>query len=257
MARPTKPKDLKPKAEGTPEVAAVPAAPTGAAPALDLKYIVMLIVIVLASLVGSAGSTYLTYTLLVQPEIAHMAKTVAASGGEEADGGEEHVEAPQVGMNLELDEFMVNLRQEAGSTGNQYLRAKMSLSVKVPDVENCYAQEHHAQAAGAPVVAAKLPEGGTIAGAAAPAADRTTLAEGHGEGGGPSCTDIFKGNMAKYVPTVRDVINAALMKRTAAQLATIEGQEGLKDEIKESLNAIMAPHYEVLRVNFEDFIIQR
>jgi flagellar basal body-associated protein FliL len=47
------------------------------------------------------------------------------------------------------------------------------------------------------------------------------------------------------------------MKRTASQLASAEGQEVLKDEIKEQLTQVMAPEYEVLRVNFQDFIIQR
>jgi hypothetical protein len=95
--------------------------------------------------------------------------------------------------------------------------------------------------------------GGQIVGAAAPV-DRTLIAE---EGGGPTCEQIFKNNMGKYVPTIRDVINASLMKRTASSLASLEGQESLKDEIKDQLNQIMGPDYSVLRVNFQDFIIQR
>lgn len=251
MARPTKPKDLKPKAEA--EVAAVPGpVPGSAAPAFDLKYIVMMVVVVLASLLGSAGSTYLMTTMVVMPELN---KVVATGGGEhptedpDAPNPEAHNE---VGMNLELDEFMVNLKQDAAVGGNQYLRAKMALSVKVPEAENCYAKEHHAMLPGN-VVAVVVP-GGKVAGAAAPV-DRTVVASGGG--GGPTCDDIFKGNMSKFVPTARDVINAALMKRTASQLATLEGQEALKDEIKEQLSSIMSPSYEVLRVNFQDFIIQR
>ncbi len=260
MARPTKPKDMKPKADG--EVAAVPAPAGGGGggAAFDLKYIILLVLVVVASVLGSVGSAYLMTTMFVVPEITKMSHAAGgeeggeAGHGEEGGGGEAHA---QVGMNLELDEFMVNLKPDAAIGGNQYLRAKMALSIKVPEAENCYAEKHAmvprgAKVTGVTIAAANLK--GRIAGAAAPV-DRTMLASG-GESG-PSCEDIFKNNMSKYVPTVRDVINGALMKRTASQLASLEGQESLKDEIKEQLSSIMAPNYEVLRVNFQDFIIQR
>ncbi|HEY9687676.1 MAG TPA: flagellar basal body-associated FliL family protein [Coleofasciculaceae cyanobacterium] len=250
MARPTKPKDLKPKAEA--EVASVPAPPSGGGAAFDIKYIVMLVIVVLASLLGSAGSTYLMTTMVVIPELSKLSAAPAGDSENPDEHGGEATEN-QVGMNLELDEFTVNLKADAAVNGSQFLRAKMALSVKVPEAENCYA-EHQASLPGPVVAVVNALPGGKVAGAAAPV-DRTLLASG-GEGG-PSCEDIFKNNMAKYVPTVRDVINAALMKRTAGQLASLEGQEALKDEIKEQLTAIMAPNYEVLRVNFQDFIIQR
>ena len=260
-SRPTKPKDLKPKVEG--EGGAAPAATAaggdhggGGGGGLDLKFIILVVVILIASIGGSIGSSYLMTTMFVMPEIT---KAAAAGGGaahgEGGEGGDEHsptghdgasTETPgsEVGMNLELDEFMVNLKKDTSLPGSQYLRAKMALSIKVPEKENCYA-EHHA---------AFLPlADGQIVGAAAPI-DRTMLAN---EGGGPSCEDIFKGNMSKYVPTVRDVVNGALMKRSATLLATLEGQESLKDEIKDQLNQILAPNYQVLRVNFQDFIIQQ
>jgi flagellar basal body-associated protein FliL len=249
MARPTKPKDLKPKADA--EVASVPAPPPGGGAAFDLKYIVMLVIVVLASLLGSAGSTYLMTTMVVIPELSRLSAAPAEDA--ESGGHGEAASENQVGMNLELDEFTVNLKADAEVKGSQFLRAKMALSIKVPEAENCYAQ-HHAALPGQVVAVVNALPGGKVAGAAAPV-DRTLVASG-GESG-PSCEDIFKNNMAKYVPTARDVINAALMKRTAGQLASLEGQEALKDEIKEQLTAIMAPNYEVLRVNFQDFIIQR
>lgn len=247
MARPTKPKDLKPKAEA--EVAAVPGGPSDhPGPALDIKYIVLVVVVIIASILGSAGSAYLMTTMFVMPEISKVAKQAPEEGeeveGEEGEEGGEHAEAAghhEVGMNLELDEFMVNLKPDPQLGGNQYLRAKMALSIKVPEKENCY------------VHAALLIPGGKIAGAAA-SVDRTTVASG---GEGPSCEGIFKNNMGKFVPTMRDIINASLMKRTASLLATLEGQEALKDEIREQVNQVLAPNYEVLRVNFQDFIIQR
>lgn len=253
MARPTKPKDLKPKVEGEGGAAPAPAAPAagGGGGGLDLKFIIMVVVIIVASIGGSVGSSYLMTTMFVMPELA---KVGHAPAGEHEDGhsptghdsASTEAAGSQVGMNLELDEFMVNLKPDPAIPGSQYLRAKMALSVKVPEPENCYA-EHHASA---------IPYGaGRIVGAAAPV-DRTMLASGGGEAG-PSCEDIFKKNMSKYVPTVRDVINGSLMKRNASLLATLEGQESLKDEIKEQLSTIMAPNYQVLRVNFQDFIIQR
>lgn len=249
MARPTKPKDLKPKVDGE-----APAAGGGGGGGLDLKFIIMVVVIVIASIGGSAGSAYLMTTMFVMPELAKVSHAGGGEAGGEhgaeptgPDGASTETPAHEVGMNLELDEFTVNLKTDPNLGGSQFLRAKMALSVKVPEKENCYL-EHHA--ALVPVVYAN----GKIVGAAAPV-DRTMVANG-GEGG-PSCEDMFKINMGKYVPTIRDVINAALMKRTASTLATLEGQEALKDEIKQQLSSILAPNYDVLRVNFQDFIIQK
>jgi len=104
---------------------------------------------------------------------------------------------------------------------------------------------------------ATTPAENDLRGEAAPSVDSTLLAEGSGKDALGACLDQFKNNMAKYVPTMRDVINAALMKRTAGTLSTLEGQEALKDEIKEEINQFMDQKYQVLRVNFEDFIIQR
>lgn len=245
MARPTKPKDLKPKTDG--EAAGAPgAAPSadGSGGGFDMKFIIALAVVALISVAGTAGSTYYITT-----QLADVSKKVAHAGGGEGEAGhgEGGHEAPAnaVGMNLELDDFMVNLKPDSSLGGTQYLKAKMALSIQVPEAEDCYAKKHHAMV---PAL------GGQIVGAAAPI-DRTMLANG-GEGG-PSCEQIFKDNMGKYVPTIRDVINASLMKRTASTLASLEGQEALKDEIKEQLNQIMGPDYSVLRVNFQDFIIQR
>ena len=249
MARPTKPKDLKPKTDGEPGVpGAGPVAGAGSGGGgIDLKLIIALVVVALISVAGAAGSTYLMATQVLMPYIDKKMATVATGGGDaqSADGsqGSEPAATNAVGMNLELDEFMVNLKSDPSMSGTQYLRAKIALSIKVPEKENCYAEKK-----------AMLPVmNGKIVGAAAPV-DRTMVAE---EGGGPSCEQLFKNNMGKYVPTIRDVINASLMKRTASTLASLEGQEALKDEIKEQLNQMMGPDYGVLRVNFQDFIIQR
>ena len=245
MARPTKPKDLKPKADGEAAPSAAPSGGGGGSVGLDIKFLVTIVAIVLSSLIGSAGSIYLASVYLLVPTLENIKVTaVDAEGGGEAHGD-------RVGMNLELDEFTVNLKEDPNIGGNQYLRAKLSMSIGVPSEEDCYHE-----------VAALLPSlSKNIAGAAAPIQDaREYLAAGAPAAGADTlgmCLDKFKNNMGKYVPTMRDVINAALMKPTAGTLTTLEGQEALKDEIKEEINLFMDDKYEVLRINFEDFVIQR
>jgi len=271
MASPAKPKEMKPKDDGeaAPAVPGSASAPAGGG--LDLKFIILVVVMVVSSILGSAGSVYLMTSMFVTPEIQKLAKAKPAEGGEAEKGGEEKVDGStnEIGMNLELDEFMVNLKTDAALGGNQYLKTKVSLSIKPPDKENCFLKKEKAQLSpiGDKVIAfnRSVLGYGTFAGAAAPIAyDKSdlnefdsTLLAGEGEGGPPPCETEFKANMGHYVPTIRDVINSSLMKRTASQLASAEGQEVLKDEIKEQLTQVMAPEYEVLRVNFQDFIIQR
>ena len=244
MARPTKPKDLKPKADA--DVGA-PAKAPGAAPPVDLKFIILLVLVVVLSIAGSAGSAYVIGKYVLLPEIEKL--QTADHGG---DGG---IDAPpvdpitEVGMNLELDEFLVALTPAKGGP-KQYLRAKISLNIHVPEEENCYAthKEHSS-------VPADL-QGGRVVGAAI-SVDGKELAQ-HGEGGDPAaaCEAAFKGNMARFVPTIRDTVNTALMTQTITDLASKDGQEHLKDEIQSAVTSIMQPNYSVLRVNFEDFITQ-
>jgi flagellar basal body-associated protein FliL len=232
MARPTKPKDLKPKtdSEGAPVPGGAAAAPSGSG--FDLKFIIALAVVALISIAGTAGSTY-----FITMQLADVTKKVASGAhGSEAENPHESTQA--IGMNLELDEFMVNLRPDPKLEGTQYLKAKIALSIRVPEAEDCYAKKH--------AMRFPLPDG-AIVGAAAPI-EREMLASGGG--GGVTCEQLFKDNMGKYVPTI-------LMKCTASTLASLEGQEALKDEIKGQLNQLMGPNYSVLRVNFQDFIIQR
>ncbi|MEM0950561.1 MAG: flagellar basal body-associated FliL family protein [Cyanobacteria bacterium P01_H01_bin.74] len=277
MARPTNTKDAKPKVEESTEKPAG-GAQAGGSGLFDLKFILLVVVVVVTSLLSTAGAGYLMTTLFIIPELSKIAYT-GGSGGEAHE--EEHhghdaasTEVPhnQVGMNLELNEFTVNLKEDRNMEGHQFLRAKVALSIKVPEEENCYAAhdgDHHA------MLNPSLPEknrpyltftikpagSGSIVGAAAPltkqiVSDQRLLASGGGDAG-PSCEDMFKNNMAKYVPTIRDIINVSLMKRTASSLASIEGQEALKDELSAQVGHVMAPTYSVIRVNFQDFIIQK
>jgi flagellar basal body-associated protein FliL len=270
MAKPTSTKDAKPKAEE--EAAKGAAKAEGGGGVFDLKFIILVVVVLLSTLLSTAGTGYLVTTMFIIPEIGKIAhasgeKPHGEEGAEKgehgtADPASTEVAAHEVGMNLELDEFTVNLKEDSNLEGSQFLRAKVALSVKVPEAENCYATggEHKATGGVAPgmpnsqTVAQQVNQG-VLMGAAA-SVEPVLLANGGGEGG-PSCEDVFKKNMAKHVPTMRDIINASLMKRTATLLATMEGQEALKDEIKAQLSTVMAPDYAVVRVNFQDFIIQK
>jgi len=258
MAKPSKPKDIKPKADGD----AAASGGGGGGGGLDLKFIITLMVIMLCTTLTSGAAVYFLAPMVLMPAIEEQLKKVAAAPahGEEGAEGEGEHETSKVGMNLELDEFTVNLKEDPALPGTQYLRAKMSLNVGVPAEEDCYAEpaegEKHAE------VPAILREGQVVGAAVSISSrdiDDSLIANGGGAAVDPkvACIATFKDHMGKYIPTIRDVINASLMKRSAGTLATLEGQEALKDEIKESINQFMGEKYQIIRVNFEDFIIQK
>jgi flagellar basal body-associated protein FliL len=257
MAKPQKPKELKPGEAGGEEKEAGTAKPSVG---IDLPFIILLAAIVLCTTLTSAASVYFLAPMVVVPAIVeHMPK---AHG--EGDGGQEGTEGEgdksvHDALSLELDEFTVNLKVDPAVNNNQFLRSKMALNISVPTAENCH---EDIKPAAAPH--AMLPSyGEQILGAAAPVDVSTHekfIANG-GEAAAPAgpeaCLKSFQTKMSRYIPSVRDIINAALMRRTAAQLSTFEGQEELKDEIKEQVNLLLPKAYQVVRVNFEDFIIQR
>jgi flagellar basal body-associated protein FliL len=277
MARPTKPKDLKPKSasegEGDAKESASKGGGGGAGMSLDLKFIFTILAIFLCTTLSSVAAVYFVAPMVLVPAItAELPKGGHGEGDGEAHGDEEGDEGgghkPSAsGMNLELDEFTVNLKTDPAEGGdNQFLRAKMALTISVPEAENCHHPPAGAEGGGGGHAQAgtlahqRVP--GVMAGAAAPttlSGDRTLVASGGGgEAAGPAaCLDAFKNKMAQFIPAMRDIINTALMKRTAAQLSTTEGVETLKDEIKEQINQILPTEYRVVRVNFQDFIIQR
>lgn len=224
-----------------------------------LQTIILAVVMLVASVAGPALTMYFLGPMLLKPIIAQAMPATAeaeegaahsdAEGKEGAHGEEgEHgaatgghgATASTMGLNLGLEDFTVNLHRPEGVKGNQFLRAKMSLSVLVPEEQNCLATAAHDDHAAA--------EGG-----------------GGGHGGGTpavdpmeACMETFNKSMAAYTPTLRDIINTALMKRSAQQISTLEGQEDLKDELAHEMNAILKNHgYTVQRVNLQDFIIQR
>ena len=237
MAKPAKPKNLKPKAEGSPAAkAGGGAAQSPGGGAMDLKTIILIVAMLVSSVAGSALTAFVLGPMVMVPAITDQLSHMTLTAGGEAHGEqheEGHGKRPKIGMNLELDEFRANLKHDPTVKGNQFLAAKMSLSVLVPDEQNCNLMTHgHGDSGG-----------------------------GHGDSG-PSpeeaCQLEFNKAMGRYVPTVRDIINSALMKRTAGQLSTLEGQEALKDDIIQEINhLIIDDGYRILRVNMQDFIVQR
>jgi flagellar basal body-associated protein FliL len=276
MARPTPSKDIKPddiEAELTGDGGGGGSAMTSA---LDLKFIITIVVILLAGIGGSVATTLFLAPMVLGPVIQES--VAAAGGGGHGEGGGEHggehgdghhggSPSQTIGNTLALDEFTVNLKSDPTIRGNQFLRTKMSLSVAVPDEEYCApGSGEHAMVKpfsnglqGGRALATITPIGLT--------AMQYRYRAGHGNdillasgGGGEdpmvACKANFDKHMGPYIPTFRDIINQALMKRTAGTLATVEGQEMLKDEIISQVNTLLPKQYKVVRVNFSDFIIQ-
>lgn len=269
MAKPVKPKDLKPKTSepepaapaasspgGSTEAAGTAAKPvSGGGGALDLKFIITLVVILVSTTVTSVAAAYFVAPMVLVPAIiAKLPHATgegtdpAAEGGEAAKDGEEakKPEGPKLGQNLDLEEFTANLKDDPELGGTQYVRTKMALSIGVPKEEDCAAlkeaKEKEAKAKDPKAAAAPPPK------------------EGEGGGGKEApepCLTEFTANMAPYTPTIRDIINSTLMAHSADELASPKGQEKFKDELKKQITTAMAPKYSVMRVNFQDFIIQK
>jgi flagellar basal body-associated protein FliL len=255
MAAPVKPKSLKPKMgedEGGASAPAESKAPKssgggGGGGANLLPTLILAVVMLVASVAGPAITLYVLGPVVLPSIIKPMLPEAAADGegeaGAEGEGGGGHKTAPRMGLNLPLEEFTVNLKKDPQLKGNQYLRTKMNLSVLVPEAEDCNAPAAHGEGGHA---AAPAAEGGGH-GAPAPAADPAK-----------ACNEAFQKKMERFTPTLRDVINTALMKRSALQLGSLEGQETLKDEVSQEMNSLLSNEgYQVQRINLEEFIIQR
>ena len=130
MARPTKPKDLKPKTETEIAPAASSGGGGGGSVGLDIKFIITIAAIVISSLIGSAASVYFLSPLVMKPMVSEIAKSASTNNGDQQGAAQD--DQNKVGMNLELDEFMVNLKEDPAIGGNQYLRAKLSMNISVP-----------------------------------------------------------------------------------------------------------------------------
>jgi flagellar basal body-associated protein FliL len=262
MAKPIKPKSSKPLAkieEQAPSEENAPKASKKDAPSplskglTMFQTIILAVVMLIASIVGPAATLYFLGPTLLVPMIQKAMPAPAEEGeeGEKPEGeegkkpeGKEAPKTPGLGLNLPMEEFIVSLKTSQASKSTQFLKAKMSLAIAVPEGEDCYAP---VEEEGKPDAKAEGGEhggeGGEGKGATDPAA---------------ACNEAFVKKMDAYVPTLRDIVNTALMKRNASQIATLEGQEDFKDELVSEMNAVLSNHgYTVQRINLQDFIIQR
>ncbi len=215
MARPTKSKDVKPKA-------LEPVADKGSSNSVPneessspMNMIIIAVIIVVCTAISSAASVYFLAPMVIQPLLA---QSKGGEHGEEGEGeghGEEgggH-KMPTVGPVIDLEEFTVNLKDPGGQ---RYLRADLSITVTAgdPNFEKLSGEAMHAW------------------------------------------EENFHAQMGHYVPAIRDIVITALTKRTAAELSTAMGKEQIKEEIKKNTDGVFHGKHQVIRVNFENFIIQ-
>jgi flagellar basal body-associated protein FliL len=253
MAKPVKPKTLKPKMgsegggsgfdnnEGD-ETSVISKATTSGGTSGLLSIVILSVVMLFSSVAGPVAALYFLGPTLLAPIIAKVVPKHVETEGSEAITGTAFTKVSPLGLNLALDEFTVNLKKDPALRGTQYLRSKMNLSVIVPEAESCSPKKEASGEHGE-----KPAEGGEHGATPAVPVD---LAK--------ACNEAFVQKMTPFVPTLRDIVNTALMKRSAAQIGTLEGQELLKDEMSQEMNNILGTHhYQVVRVNFEEFIVQR
>jgi flagellar basal body-associated protein FliL len=241
MAKPVKPKDLKPKSTDVSAEAVTPVATDGATGdntanntnqqpvtakgggGLDLKFIITLVVVLISTTVTSLASVYFIAPMVLVPAIVAKlpppGEAVAAEG-EDEDGHETKSEGPKLGLSFPLDEFTANLKDDPELGGTQYVKTKMALSIGVPKSEDCIALKEEAEHA------AHKKEGAEGGGhGEAPKAE----GGGHGEATAPAkptedpCITSFSTNMAPFVPTIRDIINGSLMAHTAEEPSQSQG----------------------------------
>jgi len=216
MVRPTKPKELKPKAEVKPE------SQGGSGGGInDVKLIAINTVITLLICGLFIASNY----FIVQNSLNTVVKQIATSsgGGEEgadaASGGGEG-DAVERGMIVDLGEFILNL---SDPKIKRYLKINVAIELSRKDTD---------------------PKPGESSGGG-----------GHGEGAVDPMKAIAA-EMDQYKPAIRDSVISTLSSKTAEELSSVAGKELAKEQIKEAVDAILAGDREVLRVSFGNFIIQ-
>lgn len=139
----------------------------------------------------------------------------------------EDEDAVQKGYVYNLGEFTVNL---ADTSQRHYLKAEVSIELTKTEEEA--ANEKEPQKAG-----------------------------GHGGHGGssaaadPNAAAIEK-SLDQYKAAIRDAIIITLSNKTTDELSSVAGKEVVKEQIAQSVDAIMGGEREVIRVSFCQFIIQ-
>ncbi len=222
MANPTKPKDVKPKADGDDfeikQTDKVTIASNGAS-----------VVTIIVAVAVAALAIIVTNYFLVDMKLAQLSKNIAASTQEisSEEGSEEDGEGvvAERGIILDLGEFILNL-----SDTNSRKFLKVSVAIELSKKESDIAA----------IEAAKASSGG-----------------GHGHGSAPVDPMVeIENEINQFKPAIRDSIISILSSKTSEELATTPGKELGKEQIKEAINALFEGEREVLRVSFGSFFIQ-
>jgi len=216
MVRPTKPKDLKPKAEVTVEPKGGSSGSSGGS-INEVKLIAVNTIITLLICGLFIASNY----FIVQNSLNAIMTKISASSGDNADDGSGDNSGDgdvQPGVIVDLGEFILNL---SDPKIKRYLKINVAIELSRKDTD---------------------PQSGEASG-------------GHGEGADPG--KALATEMSQYKDAIRDAIISVLSSKTAEELQSVSGKELAKEQIKESVDAILtSDNREVQRVSFGNFIIQ-
>jgi len=228
MVRPTRPKEIKPKADTTGSV--VKELTSGGIEGNKL-IIVNTITTIIVCLLFIGANYFIQDQLLT----AKMAGLGAASDQTAAEEAPAESDVPERGIILDLGEFVLNL---SDVSSRRYLKVNVALELsRLPSDPAMPGDKPKDGGAGG--------HGGGLGGGG-----------NGGEGGAPDPMKIIEEEMSQYRPAVRDAIISTLSSKTAEELLSTPGKELAKEQIKEAVNSIFNGEREVLRVSFGNFIIQ-
>lgn len=125
------------------------------------------------------------------------------------------------GIVYNLGEFTMNL---ADANARRYLKAEVSIELSKTEAERIIKEEKKAS--------------------------------GHEETSSSSSTEAFEKEMFQYKAAMRDAVINSLSSKTSDELLSVTGREVAKEQIAQSIDAILAGEREVLRVSFGQFIMQ-
>lgn len=66
----------------------------------------------------------------------------------------------------------------------------------------------------------------------------------------------FNEAIRKFVPAIEDAVIGVLSSKTYAEVATAEGREQVKREIKDRVQRVVGDEQQVTNVYFTDFVVQ-
>ncbi|MDD3149656.1 MAG: flagellar basal body-associated FliL family protein [Candidatus Gastranaerophilales bacterium] len=221
MVRPTRPKEIKPKAEITPE------SPPPSGGTIDsTKFLIINTITTVVICMIFMGTNYFIQDNLLSTKLSKISNLIGVGDEEETVVEEEEIERGHV---IDLGEFILNL---SDPTHRRYLKVNVAIEISKTQAD-------------IDAIQAPAQKSGGHGGHGAPAANSAETLMG-----------MIEVEMKQYKPFVRDAIISTLSSKTAEELSSVAGKELAKEQIKEAVDAIFAGDREVLRVSFGDFIIQ-